>query len=87
MPSTPPINPAILLPLLRALRGGATLAELGAAAGGRSRSTVFRDLATLRGGGMRIECRRGRYVVLDWGIFDPDRAGARIVEAPQAQEA
>lgn len=73
MPSTPPINPTLLLPLLRALRGGATLAELGGAAGGRSRATVFRDLACLRAAGLRIELQRGRYAVLDWGVIDPSR--------------
>ena len=73
MPSTPPLNPAILLPLLRALRSGATLAELGAAAGGRSRATVYRDLACLRAAGLRIELQGGRYAVRDWGVIDPSR--------------
>lgn len=67
------IHPDTLRALLRALRGGATLAELRAATG-RSRATVHRDLAALRALGVRIERDgAGRCAVTDWGVFAPER--------------
>jgi len=75
---TDSLHTPTLRSLLRGLREGATAAELQAATG-RTRSALYRDLATLRALGVELAPRSRRaggdppFEVLDWGIFDPGR--------------
>lgn len=74
-PAAIALDAARLRALLRALAGGATLEELRAATG-RSRPSVYRDMAALRELGVGVEIEGGVYRVRDWGVFDPERVAS-----------
>lgn len=63
---------------LAMLHDGANVADLQAATG-RSRATIYRDISELRALGVKFDTRSRRagfdqkFVVLDWGPFDPGR--------------